>query len=98
MNKNILTFNVVIGFISLILLLRGVYLIDNSGRVATNIYFYLDDSFKKTFLSYLDGTNNVIQHYIKVVILKGVIYILISLCGLVFSCRNLNKELSIKQN
>lgn len=93
MNKKVLIINISIIIISLFLLLRGLYLITNSGAFAVEMMY---DETLKDLTNYFGETKSELDHYISVVKIKGVILSLLSLGGFVLSLKNINKEVSIK--
>lgn len=95
MNKKVLIFNGLIALISLLLLLRGIYLINNSNIIATELA-YNHQATQTQWSLWWGDSQTTLNHFLEIVKLKGLIFALFSLCGFYLSLRNLNKEISTK--
>lgn len=92
--NKILIFNSLVVLLCICFLIRGIYLISNSSSIAIDIY---ENNYNRSLTSYL-GTENVINHYILALTIKGAIISLISAIGLMLGYINLNKALFKSQN
>ena len=96
MNKKVLIFNGLIAMISLFLLLRGIYLINNASIIASELAYKFQVQ-NPQWSNWWNDSQTTLTHFLETVKLKGFVFFVFSLFGFLISSINLNKEISIKE-
>jgi len=93
LNKKVLYINVTVLIISLIIILRGLFLVTNSGLVAYEMLYH--ERYER-LVDFIRDTATSFDYFVDVVKTSGILISVFGIFSLLLSFRNLNKELTNK--